>query len=632
MSNRLAAVVWRPFLRVAAAAVALAVTLAGPGPIWAANTQPYSAREFAVARGERVEQGPRLSSSRVIWRRAGEERRIYGRDLSTGHNFSFATQGRIVDYDLDGDLVVTIEAAGDRKGVFAYRLDRDFARSIIAPLRGGKDFQRLQVRIQGHTVVWAEGTDPDRALDIYAYDTGSGATRAICANPALQEWPAVSRNVVVWADRRNAKGQGRAVHDLYGYDLAASREFRITAGAEAIGAPAIAGNIVAWPALHDGKWRIMIHDMATGERHVVARLGGDPGNVRVDVGGELVVWNAHLSTSGDQDVYGYDLGRGRQFTISRAIGDQTGPRIAGRTVVWADTRHRSLEAGDRQCDLYGATLKLEESPVPPVIGAPEAVDARIQIVWPHNGAPVSEANKANVGAYVVRRGTLRPAPCQWHPRVYLWRSINNGPASIVAGGTRQEHGFLWEFNDIDVSPARDPRNRVYFLVTVVGAPSRTSVWAHAADARTYFPQQDKPSGTRALGSAVDAKIEIVWPHGNAPVREARLANITAALFQPATLYSVPQDTRLTVRLWKAVNNGVGQPVGVGERRVVTRNGVTFPLWDFNNVDVSAARDPARRIYFFLTVDGWETHTNVWVHGADARTYFPHQDQLEGGCS
>jgi len=69
----------------------------------------------------------------------------------------------------------------------------------------------------------------------------------------------------------------------------------------------------------------------------------------------------------------------------------------------------------------------------------------------------------------------------------------------------------------------------------------------------------------------------------------------------------------------------GKEVAVGEKRLIQRGGFTYPVRDFNDVDVGAANDPVNEYYFTLEVDGVETHTNVWARGADARTYFPQMD-------
>jgi hypothetical protein len=86
-----------------------------------------------------------------------------------------------------------------------------------------------------------------------------------------------------------------------------------------------------------------------------------------------------------------------------------------------------------------------------------------------------------------------------------------------------------------------------------------------------------------------------------------------------------------VRLLRAQNNGVLEEVAVGERRLAEAGGVSYPVWDFNDVDVSAARDPQNKLYFMVSVDGLQTLPNVWVHGVDARTYFPEMDVPTNPC-
>jgi hypothetical protein len=43
--------------------------------------------------------------------------------------------------------------------------------------------------------------------------------------------------------------------------------------------------------------------------------------------------------------------------------------------------------------------------------------------------------------------------------------------------------------------------------------------------------------------------------------------------------------------------------------------------------IELANDRLNRIYFWVTVDGAPTYSNVWAHGADARTLFPQPDVL-----
>jgi len=131
---------------------------------------------------------------------------------------------------------------------------------------------------------------------------------------------------------------------------------------------------------------------------------------------------------------------------------------------------------------------------------------------------------------------------------------------------------------------------------------------------------------------VIAKVEIVWPHGGLPAERAMLANITAYIFLDDALSPPPCDWDPTVRLWMAVNDLPARPVQVGKRRLLTERGRSFPVWDFNDVNVGAARIPRNRLHFFVTVDGAPTRRNIWVHAIDGRTVSPQPVRPQGVVS
>ena len=207
-----------------------------------------------------------------------------------------------------------------------------------------------------------------------------------------------------------------------------------------------------------------------------------------------------------------------------------------------------------------------------------SIDAKIAIVWPHDDAPVAEAGLANLTAYLTLSGSRVSVPCDFASPVTLWRALNNEPAEPVASGARRLADFegrrvpVWDFNDVDVSATRDPKNKLYFSVRLAGGPYRANVWVHGVDARTYLPQPVNPSGTQvvAAGSApseLDARIQIVWPHGGAAVEQAKLANISADLFARGSRVAlVPSGSGAaawapTVWLVCALNNDAGVPRG-----------------------------------------------------------------------
>ncbi len=294
-----------------------------------------------------------------------------------------------------------------------------------------------------------------------------------------------------------------------------------------------------------------------------------------------------------------------------------------------------------------STVTATATPTASATPTPSVVRAKIEIVWPHDGASVRDANLANITAYLLagdgddQATALNSPPCDWSPTVRLWVALNTGPASRVAVGQKRlvtdgGHTFpAWDFNDVDVSAARDPANKLMFFVTVDGVRTLHNVWSHAADARTIFPQQDIPTGAGTqTPETVDARIEIVWSHDDLPLDQATQANITAFLFEQGALQAFDPQTAWspTVRLHWALNSDVEQAPGsglIGFPRVATTGaGLEFLVWDFNDVDTSATRDSLNKLYFWVSVDDVPTTSNIWAHGADARTIFPQPDILD----
>ncbi|MCX6028333.1 MAG: hypothetical protein NT169_03395 [Chloroflexi bacterium] len=307
--------------------------------------------------------------------------------------------------------------------------------------------------------------------------------------------------------------------------------------------------------------------------------------------------------------------------------------------VWA-LRPRALNAGATPAP---ASKISEPEPAAARDGLRTGVDARIEIVWPHDGAKVKEAKLANIGLRLFQPRSLVPTSCGWLPKVTIWQAMNNAPAEPL-GNARQRtvdgQPFpFWELNDVDVSQANDPERKLYFMVRVAGTETATSVWSHAADPRTFFPNQDVPSGTETgLIEAVDARIQVVWPHDEAgagkSVTDGTLANIAVAFFKHGTRLSVPVGWQPAgITLYGAWNQEVGRPLA-HESLAQTRQAgaITYPIWEFNNIPVARAVNPENKLYLWAMVDGVETYPALWTHGADARTFFPVQDEPVQGCA
>jgi len=106
-----------------------------------------------------------------------------------------------------------------------------------------------------------------------------------------------------------------------------------------------------------------------------------------------------------------------------------------------------------------------------------------------------------------------------------------------------------------------------------------------------------------------------------------------AFFEPGTNRSVgPEWEPRGITLFGAWNQSIGRPLTTGaEKRLEGRGSVVFPVWDFNDLDVRAAQDPANRLYLWVELDGVTTYPTIWAHGVDARTHFPVEDEPITGC-
>lgn len=199
-----------------------------------------------------------------------------------------------------------------------------------------------------------------------------------------------------------------------------------------------------------------------------------------------------------------------------------------------------------------------------------------------------------------------------------------------------------------------PRWQPGWTVVVVGPvgsnrlnPAAGLIQLNLEPGRAYSLRVQSPN---AAAGMVDARIELVFPHDQAgrpqPVEKAPLVNVLVYLFEADSLQPVACNLPVEVRLRRASNlvDAAGNAVNVAARYqsrpgqpVIRRVGdKAFPAWVFNDVPVgffeSPGLDPARSKDFFLVeVKGVPYRTNVWAHGADARTYLPARSPVAVGA-
>jgi hypothetical protein len=141
--------------------------------------------------------------------------------------------------------------------------------------------------------------------------------------------------------------------------------------------------------------------------------------------------------------------------------------------------------------------------------SPAQVDARIQIVYPHdregNYVSVDRATLVNVAVDIFEHGSLNSVPLNYNagPIVLYIAEANYAmaPARSDAGSTStvavanpepyrvgETQYPRWVFNNVIVEPGK----QYHYLVRVQGVETFPTIWTHATDVRTYLPNPPLP--------------------------------------------------------------------------------------------------------------------------------------------
>jgi hypothetical protein len=109
-----------------------------------------------------------------------------------------------------------------------------------------------------------------------------------------------------------------------------------------------------------------------------------------------------------------------------------------------------------------------------------------------------------------------------------------------------------------------------------------------------------------LPTAVDAPIQVVWP------RDPVSANVTGVLLSPNSSQAVPCRSNPNIRLFASVDGGPAISLGAGTKRILIQDGLTYPVWDFNAIDISAAAQ-GKSIDLWMDVNGVATNAARWTY-------------------
>jgi len=190
---------------------------------------------------------------------------------------------------------------------------------------------------------------------------------------------------------------------------------------------------------------------------------------------------------------------------------------------------------------------------------PQELDARIQVVWPHDAQgrlrPVAEAPLVNIAVDLFAHGTLNSVPLDYEPEYLRLQGAQGNDALALQRDlfpekttyTANGQAFpRWVFNNVPVEPGR----QYHFAPYVVrpnnkGLPSWTfTIWTHAADARTLLPNPEPPRpdvSSWPTYEDTEQRYRLRYPAG---------ATIATDQYGRTTFTLIDNQTTFTVRVGK----------------------------------------------------------------------------------
>lgn len=272
---------------------------------------------------------PAIGGDRIVWvdgRDGGAD--IYLYDI-VGATETRITNGTAVALwpDISGNRIVWQDNRSGAPDIWLYdTATGNETRITDAP--GGQ----VVPAIDGDTVVWLDNR-AGPAGGIYAMNLTTRAVVRVSSGPVqgnpLIVSPDVSGGTIVWADESGGNYTVFAVRD-------AAEPVALANDSALQGFPAVASDRVVWSEIRNGSASLVVHNLTTGEEE---RVWGRPPGMAVypDIAGDLVVWQNATGQDTD-DIYLLDLAAGKTLQVTDDDALQFLPRVSGSRVVWMDNR------------------------------------------------------------------------------------------------------------------------------------------------------------------------------------------------------------------------------------------------------------------------------------------------------
>ena len=204
--------------------------------------------------------------------------------------------------------------------------------------------------ISGNIVVFTDYRNAD--TDVYYIDLATGIEHPVVVAPGNQELTGVSGSKIVYTDYRTS--------DVVLFDAGTGITTNLThADKDAVGHnfnsidPAISGDLVAWEDSRDGNMEIYAMNLATGEeRRVTDVIDVDS---KPSVSGSRIAWQ-RCAAGGTCDIWVYDWATGATTQVTAIpTSNERSPDIDGTKIVYQSDR-----TGDSDLYLYDLVTGIEQ--------------------------------------------------------------------------------------------------------------------------------------------------------------------------------------------------------------------------------------------------------------------------------
>ena len=278
---------------------------------------------------------------------------IYARNLGTGVEQRLSLTSNAMDPDIDGNLVVWRDWSTGKIIVH----DLAAGTQLNASTLGGT-IQMVKPAVSGQIVVWADYRNSNEYGDIYMRDLTQPADVAVSvapSDPAIsvsqkdKRNPDIDGNIIVWEDWTNAyQDQWGWWHnpDIFMKDLSTGVIQSVTTNKSDQYSPTVSGDKVFWQDYRNGNWDIYMKDLSTGVESRVTNDNAYQSWPAAD--GDVLTWKD--TRNGNEDIYMQRISTGVERPVSVDAAAQKIPVVSGATIAWIDKRNSNWDVYTAQLD------------------------------------------------------------------------------------------------------------------------------------------------------------------------------------------------------------------------------------------------------------------------------------------